>query len=449
MSISVVFRFALLAFTAVFLAGCPGGDNIAPASKQLPAEAQALLAAKGMRQDAPIFIRIFKEESELEVWKKMDDGHFELFKTYPICAWSGTLGPKVQQGDYQAPEGFYTVRPGQMNPNSLYHLAFNIGFPNEYDRANGHTGSALMVHGKCKSAGCFAMTDALIEEIYILARESFKGGQTAFQVHAFPFRMTEENMKRHAGDKWMPFWRQLKVGYDSFEFFHVPPKVAVCSKQYLVNVNFMGIDAAPDPSGPCPPYQHVAPDVVPGFENLPSQQQIASRQQPAQQQTASIPSPPTAPQQHTASFSAPASPSAPQISAVPPVRTAAFTPSSGSHLPASPPAVQPQPPTNLSAMQPPPSVSPAPVINTIPAGRSAPIVISPPPRAASQPAAAPQPVPVAQAPAPTAQSADPGSSTQAHRSGKGDMLAAPPSAGAPVSAPQPSLGYAPVGGSNY
>ncbi|MBC8050991.1 MAG: hypothetical protein H7X92_12730 [Chitinophagales bacterium] len=274
MLISFVVRFALLGFAASMLTGClgMGGEEIAPHTKQMPAEAQVLLAKKGMTEQAPIFVRIFKEENELEVWKQMADGRFEHFKTYPICKWSGELGPKVKQGDKQAPEGFYTVRPGQLNPNSQFHLAFNLGYPNDYDRSNGRDGSALMVHGKCKSAGCFAMTDALIEEIYILARESFKGGQTSFQVNAFPFRMTEENMKRHANSEWAGFWRSLKTGYDSFEFFRVPPKVAVCSKQYLVNVNFLGQEARPDPQAPCPAFERVTPDVTPGFENLPTQQ---------------------------------------------------------------------------------------------------------------------------------------------------------------------------------
>ena len=94
------------------------------------------------------------------------------------------------QGDRQAPEGFYTVTKAQMNPNSSLYLAFNLGYPNLYDRANRRTGDFLMVHGKCRSAGCYAMTDGLIEEIYALAREAFIGGQETIQVHALPFRMT-------------------------------------------------------------------------------------------------------------------------------------------------------------------------------------------------------------------------------------------------------------------
>ncbi len=218
MSIKIVIRAAFVAATAVLLAGCPGGGgNIVPALKQLPAETQVLLAKSGMTQEAPIFVRIFKEESQLEIWKQKSDGRFYHFKTYPICTWSGDLGPKIKEGDKQSPEGFYTVTPGQMNPNSQFHLSFNLGYPNNYDKVNGHTGGALMVHGDCRSAGCFAMTDALIEEIYALAREAFRGGQDKFHVNAFPFRMTAENMKRHRDSKWYGFWKTLKVGYDDFE----------------------------------------------------------------------------------------------------------------------------------------------------------------------------------------------------------------------------------------
>ena len=161
-----------------------------------------LLGKKGMNLQAPIFVRIFKEESELEVWKQRDDGRYYLYKAYPICTWSGALGPKLRSGDRQAPEGFYTVNRDQMRPDSKHYLAFNLGFPNAYDKSNRRTGHALMVHGKCSSAGCYAMTDALMEEIYALAREAIIGGQDNFQVHAFPFRMTQANMARHSKSEW-------------------------------------------------------------------------------------------------------------------------------------------------------------------------------------------------------------------------------------------------------
>jgi murein L,D-transpeptidase YafK len=222
-----------------------------------------------MTPEAPIFVRIFKEESELEVWKARDDGRFYHFKTYPICTWSGELGPKVAKGDKQAPEGFYTVNSDQMNPNSQYHLSFNIGYPNVYDRTHNRTGEALMVHGNCSSAGCYAMTDALMEEIYSIAREALKGGQKGFDVHAFPFRMTEANMAQHKTDRWYPFWATLKQGYDHFEKNRLPPGVAVCESRYVVNVSYRG-DIRADRR--CPRFRR--PSLEP-FVPKPTEEQLA------------------------------------------------------------------------------------------------------------------------------------------------------------------------------
>lgn len=231
-----------------------------------------LLGRKGMDQGAPIFVRIFKEESELEVWKARDDGRFYHFKTYPICNWSGSIGPKKEYGDRQAPEGFYRVTARQMNPNSQYYLAFNLGYPNAYDRALQRTGDALMVHGKCKSAGCYAMTDALMEEIYGLAREALKGGQDGFEVHAFPFRMTAENMVRHKDDANYKFWKTLKQGYDFFEQYRLPPSIAVCERRYLVNVKFSA-QSPIRPDGLCPRFSR--PTFTP-FVAKPDELQVAS-----------------------------------------------------------------------------------------------------------------------------------------------------------------------------
>ena len=238
---------------AIIAAGCAGAPELAPAARPLSKEAMMLLGKKGMKPDAPMFVRIFKEESELEVWKQRDDGRFHHFKTYPICTWSGDLGPKMAQGDKQAPEGFYTIQKTQMNPNSMFHLAFNLGYPNAYDRTHGRTGSALMVHGKCKSAGCYAMTDALIEEIYALARETFDGGQSSFEVHAYPFRMTDANMARHKTSKWIDFWKTLKEGHDHFETARQPPPVLVCGRQYKVNARpIQTVSMRIDPAAACP-----------------------------------------------------------------------------------------------------------------------------------------------------------------------------------------------------
>lgn len=244
---------------AIALAGC--GQSTLPHLKPLPAEARALLAQKGMKESAPILLRIFKEESELEVWKAKAGGRYYHFKTYPICNWSGKLGPKIKIGDKQSPEGFYQVSRGQMNPNSKFHLSFNLGFPNKFDKSKGRTGEYLMVHGDCKSLGCYAMTDALIEEIYILAREAFVGGQKSFPVHAFPFRMTDRNMDRHRRSRWIGFWRNLKQGYDRFEISRKPLKIDVCERRYLVNVKFSTPARKLNAGARCPAYQYTKPDI--------------------------------------------------------------------------------------------------------------------------------------------------------------------------------------------
>src|SRR5947207_8839424 len=191
---------ALLASAAIAahmaLAGCGGGTPVTTARHTQPLSERMLaeLKAKNMMKESPILVRIFKEEAELEVWKQDDSGRFGLLRTYPICRWSGGLGPKIKQGDRQAPEGFYTITPGLMNPNSSQYLAINTGFPNAYDRANGRTGSFLMIHGGCSSADCSAMTDEQIAEIYALARAAFFAGQKSFQLQAYPFRMPPLNI---------------------------------------------------------------------------------------------------------------------------------------------------------------------------------------------------------------------------------------------------------------
>jgi murein L,D-transpeptidase YafK len=205
-----------------------------------------------MKETSKIFIRIFKESSELEVWKEQRNGQFALLRTYDICKWSGVLGPKVKEGDRQAPEGFYTVTPAQMNPKSSYYLSFNIGYPNTFDRALGRTGSNLMVHGACSSAGCYSMTDESAGELFALARDSFRGGQTNFQIQALPFRMTAENLARHRGDPNMDFWKMLKAGSDHFELTLKPPKVDVCDRRYVFNAD--AGDANFSPAGACPAY---------------------------------------------------------------------------------------------------------------------------------------------------------------------------------------------------
>ena len=197
------------------------------------------LAKRGLSQGAPIFMRVFKLESELEIWMKKGD-RFVLFETYPVCRWSGLLGPKLREGDHQSPEGIYSVTKRQLNPRSRWHRSFNIGFPNRYDRTYKRTGSFIMVHGGCSSVGCFAMTNDAIDEIWKLINKSFSNGQKRFQVHSFPFRMTDKNMKAHDNHKWSGFWQNLKTAYNQFERDNVPPAITYCAKHYVVKPGRLG-----------------------------------------------------------------------------------------------------------------------------------------------------------------------------------------------------------------
>lgn len=223
--------------------------NEVAAEKPLPSAVEAALLLKDIDPGSPVYLRIFKEESELEVWKARPSGRYALIKTFPVCNWGGTLGPKRTQGDLMSPEGFYRITPGAMNPNSKYHLALNIGYPNALDRSLGRTGSYIMVHGDCRSVGCFAMTDNQIEEIYAFVRDALTAGETSVPIHIFPFRMTAANMKRHADDPAHGTWEPLKEAYDDFARTREPPRIGMCGKRYIVNPL---TSVGDDPNAACP-----------------------------------------------------------------------------------------------------------------------------------------------------------------------------------------------------
>ena len=250
---------AVLAVGLMALSACQY-DDLLPANAPLPAALVSAIKENGMGIKSPILVRLFKEDSELEIWKQKTDGTYGLLKAYKICAWSGKLGPKTREGDRQAPEGFYTVTPAQLNPNSNYHLAVNIGYPNAYDRANGRTGASLMIHGSCNSSGCYAMDDQQVQEIYALARDAFDGGQRAFQIQAYPFRMTPKNMARHRNSEHYAFWQMLKQGSDYFETTHRPANVGVCERHYIFEQDAETV-AGLSPTGPCPEVE-TAPQVA-------------------------------------------------------------------------------------------------------------------------------------------------------------------------------------------
>lgn len=209
------------------------GDRAAAAAARVRPGLERDLAQAGLRFGAPVFLRIFKAERELEVW--VDDGRrYRRFRTYPICTYSGSLGPKLRQGDGQSPEGFYRVGRGQLNPRSQYHLSFNLGYPNAYDRAHARTGDFLMVHGSCVSIGCYAMGDAGIEEIYTLLAAALAGGQARAEVHALPFRFEGRAEAGWRDQPWAGFWRNLREGDAAFVRTGRPPRIGVAGRRYVV-----------------------------------------------------------------------------------------------------------------------------------------------------------------------------------------------------------------------
>ncbi|MDB5596893.1 MAG: hypothetical protein JWM36_3854 [Hyphomicrobiales bacterium] len=246
-------RAALVALSAGMVSACQDTGANGKAFRPIPPETVALMEQKGTTRQAPILIRAYKKEAELEIWKMKADGQYTLLKSFPMCRWSGQLGPKRREGDRQVPEGFYTITPGQMNPNSNYYLSFNVGYPNALDRAQGYTGGSIMVHGACSSAGCFSMTDQQIEEIYAIARDAFAGGQRSIQMQSLPFRMTPENVARHRLDPNMAFWKQLKEGSDRFEVTKRELVVNYCGRHYVFDASSALPGQGLEASDACPP----------------------------------------------------------------------------------------------------------------------------------------------------------------------------------------------------
>ncbi len=235
-------QLAVVAFVALTLGACEEDRYRGSARHHIPipSATYTLMSEKGMSKDQPILIRSYKKESELEIWKRKATGEYALLKTYPMCRWSGQLGPKIREGDRMAPEGFYAISPAQMNPNSSFYVSFNMGYPNAYDRSYGRTGAHLMVHGACSSAGCYSMTDDQMGEIYALVREAHNGGQKSVQMQALPFRMTPENLAKHRMDPNIAFWKNLKEGADYFEVARDEPQVSVAGGRYVFNRDASG-----------------------------------------------------------------------------------------------------------------------------------------------------------------------------------------------------------------
>ena len=229
----VVFTVAVIVVGHTLLSHWRGNRTITTERQFDRTEFLTELEAAGFALGDEAHVRIYKREHKLELWlKRAADGGYTLFHDYDICTFSGQLGPKLKEGDKQSPEGFYRVGLKQLNPNSRHHLSFNLGFPNAFDRQHGRTGSALMVHGGCSSVGCYAITDANVDEVYAVVEAALEKGQDAVDVHVFPFRMTAMSLAAEIGSPWLSFWRNLKIGHDLFEAAGVPPKVGACGGEY-------------------------------------------------------------------------------------------------------------------------------------------------------------------------------------------------------------------------
>lgn len=263
----------LIALGVCALMGCVAKSSSIPTTLPVnqafsPIDWQRLSLSEKLEKDGfalgqSVFIRIFKRENVLELWldkqsyplasvensaqnkAHLSEAHqansrtYTLFRRYPICMFSGELGPKLKTGDKQSPEGVYAVKKPSLNPNSRYHLSFDLGFPNAFDRAHGYTGSYLMVHGDCVSRGCYAMGDGQIEEIYALVEAALQAGQAQVWVHVFPFHLTDEKILQETAGKyakWLEFWRMLQPVYQHFERVHQVPVVTVKGKRYVMEV---------------------------------------------------------------------------------------------------------------------------------------------------------------------------------------------------------------------
>lgn len=251
-----------LIMSFVALSGCVVStlDIASRGEIAIPSKLQSSMRDRRMNAADPVLIRIFKQESELEVWKRNESGHYALLKTYPMCRWSGRLGPKKKEGDRQAPEGIYEVTPARLNPKSQFLLSFDLGYPNKLEAAKGYTGTALMVHGACSSSGCFAISDEYVAEVYALVRDALRAGQSSVQVQSLPFRMTPENLAKHKNDPSYDFWLDLKEATTRFEMLRQPPQFQFCEGRYRFGTAINDAKVT-DPLGVCPIFEPL-PEVV-------------------------------------------------------------------------------------------------------------------------------------------------------------------------------------------
>lgn len=200
-------------------------------------------AAKISFPPKQIYLRSFKYDSELEVWVKNSNADsFKLFKTYKVCALSGSLGPKRIEGDFQVPEGFYYVN--EFNPKSMYHLSLGLNYPNASDEIISDStkpGGEIYVHGGCVTVGCIPIKDYQIEELYLLASYAVENGQDFIPVHIFPVRYNNPKSFKYLAlsskdnNDYQLFAVGLQDAYDYFNHYKKIPIIAVDSKgEYIL-----------------------------------------------------------------------------------------------------------------------------------------------------------------------------------------------------------------------
>lgn len=183
---------------------------------------QKFVKAAGFGNNFSMLINAYKAEGKLEIWlKSYSDKQYKLFRTYDFCEHSGTLGPKVIEGDKQIPEGFYYINV--FNPMSTFHLSLGVNYPNSVDLArtgkDRKPGNDIYIHGNCVTVGCIPLTDEKIKEVYVLAVEAKDNGQEKIPVNIYPFKMTDGNMKKYSAlfPTQLAFWKTLQPGYFAFE----------------------------------------------------------------------------------------------------------------------------------------------------------------------------------------------------------------------------------------
>ncbi len=226
-------RLAVWAQLAVFLSASAAFSPVLANQPALSGPSSGLAEAfsrKHLKLGSPVLIRIYKQSSELELWV-LRGPRFVLLNVYPICRWSGRLGPKLQAGDRQSPEGVYTITAAGLIVNDRWHRAMNINYPNRYDRVNSRTGSGILIHGRCRSIGCFALSDANVEEVYEAVRSALAAGQRQVQVVALPLRFRNKSVE--APPDLPGFWQDLSREEALFHRDRVPAPAWLCGGRYV------------------------------------------------------------------------------------------------------------------------------------------------------------------------------------------------------------------------